>query len=266
MMLKSRVEVITCGVIVVVLLLAATVMTCLVLLTSGMLTAEQLAFFATDTPTPSPTATPTATPTSTSTPTQTPTPTATSTPTLTPTPSPTATSLPPTKAPPPPPTKAPAAPRPTNTPVPPTEPPKPKLDFIVNYQRRFSMGENGGCVGMHTIFINVEDAAGNPLDGIVVGDRYGNVEEVSGKKGPGKTEIDLWENTLEIMVKRDADGNPVTSEIGMPMSSRTPEISDEDMVAAGYCTDYSDCTQMRSTDPYRCHGHFSYEIFFRRSW
>jgi hypothetical protein len=265
MMLKSRVEVIACGIIAVVLCLAAAMMTFLVLLASDMLPAE-LALLVTDTPTPSPTATFTVTPTSTATPTPTPTPTATSTasPTFTPLPVPTDTPLPPT--PPPPPTQAPAPPPPTDTPLPPTEPPSPQYDFRIEYQRRFSIGENGGCNGMHTIFISVKDLAGNPLDDIVVGDPYGNVEEVTGKKGPGKTEIDLWQNTLEIMVKRDAGGNPVGSEIGMPMSARTPEISDEELIAAGYCADQGDCSQMRTTDPFRCHGHFSYEIIFRRAW
>lgn len=262
-MLKSRTEIITCGLVVIFLLVAAGTVACLVLAANDMLP-EELAFWATDTPTPSPTATRTPTPTRTNTPTRTPTPTSTSTPTLTPTSTaqPTDTPLP---TPTPHPTQK-AAPRPTNTPPPPTETPKPKYDFHIEYQRRYSMGENGGCAGMHTIFISVKDLAGNPLDGIVVGDPYGNVEETTSKKGPGKTEIDLWQNTLEILVKRDASGNPVTSEIGMPMSARTPEIPDEELIAAGYCADQNDCNAMRANDPYRCHGHFSYEIIFRRAW
>jgi hypothetical protein len=210
----------------------------------------------TPTPTSTPTQPPMNTPEPTATPTSTPVPTATSLPTATPLPTDT----------PPKPTPKPRPPTATPTPAPPTEAPTPANEFRIENQRRFSEGENGGCTGMHTIFITVRDLAGNPLNGVVVGDPWGNVEEVTGKKGPGKTEIDLWKNTMQILVKRDASGKTVTSEVGMPMSSRTPEISDEDLIAAGYCADASDCATMRSLDPYRCHGHFSYEIIFRRTW
>jgi hypothetical protein len=50
---------------------------------------------------------------------------------------------------------------------------------------------------MHTIFIHVLDVNGAPLDGVVVGDTWNNVEEVSGHKGLGRTEINLWSNTMD---------------------------------------------------------------------
>jgi hypothetical protein len=213
--------------------------------------------------------TPTAAPTATALPTDPPEPTATPTETPLPTePPPTDTVVPtdtpvPTVAA----TDTPAPPTDTPTPAPPTDTPVPNVDFVIVNQRRFSMAENGGCDGMHTVFIEVRDVNGNPLDGIIVGNKFNETDSLpTGRdKGPGKAQIDLWRNTYELTVKRDENGNQFSSESGVPMSSRTPEISDEDLIAAGYCADVSDCQIMRSVDPFRCHGHYSYEIIFQKT-
>ncbi|MFN8458616.1 MAG: hypothetical protein U0401_28845 [Anaerolineae bacterium] len=137
------------------------------------------------TATPSPTFTPSATPTFTSTPTATPLPTATPTPTdtatITPTSTPAETATP---------TPVPATPAPTET-------PQPAVDFRIASWRLWPLALNSGCAkGMHVIFIHVQDANGQPLDGIVLGDTWNNVEVTSGNKGLGRTEIDLWTNTM----------------------------------------------------------------------
>ena len=116
---------------------------------------------------------------------------------------------------------------------------------------------------MHTIFIHVRDAAGAPLDGIVVGDTWNNVEEVSGRKGPGKTEINLWTNTMEIIVKRNAEtGQPFTSEVSFPFSSFMTTIPNEQMIQAGYCANELECDWKRENDSYFCGGHYSWEVVF----
>ncbi|MFN8457896.1 MAG: hypothetical protein U0401_25140 [Anaerolineae bacterium] len=102
----------------------------------------------------------------------------------------------------------------TPTPVPatptPTETPKPAVDFRIASWRLWPLALNSGCAkGMHEIFIHVLDANGQPLDGVVLGDTWNNVEVTSGNKGPGRTEIDLWTNTMSIIVKRDAASNPI---------------------------------------------------------
>jgi len=127
---------------------------------------------------------------------------------------------------------------------------------------------NSGCAkGMHTIFITVLDAAGNPLDGIVVGDSWNNVENVTGNKGPGKTEIDLWSNTMEMMVKRDAaTGQPFSSEISFPFSSFMTTIPNEQMIQAGYCANALECDWKREHDSYYCGGHYSWEVIFQRTY
>lgn len=211
--------------------------------------------------------TPSATPSATPLPTNTPAPTATSTQTPAPTVPPTPTETPLPTDTPIPPTRKPAPPTDTPTPAPPTNTPVPAVDFVIVSQRRYSKDENGGCSGMHTVFVKVQDVNGNPLDGIIVGNKWNDTNALAtGRdKGPGAAQLDLWKNTYEMAVKGDENGNTFTSQSGMPMSSRTPEISDEDLIAAGYCADMGDCQVMRSDDPYRCHGHFSYEIIFKKT-
>ena len=95
------------------------------------------------------------------------------------------------------------------TPVPPvpptaTPPPIPAVDFRIASWRLLPLALNSGCAkGMHTIFITVQDVNGAPLNNVVVGDSWNNVETMTGSKGNGKAEIDLWTNTMEMVIKRD---------------------------------------------------------------
>lgn len=191
-------------------------------------------------------------------------PTPTEPPTLTATPLPSATPSPtatPTE------TLTPTAMPPTATP-PPTETPAPTVDFRIASWRLWPLALNSGCAkGMHTIFIVVLDAAGAPLDGVVVGDSWNNVENVSGSKGPGKTEIDLWSNTMEMTVKRDAaTGQPFTSEVSFPFSSFMTTIPNELMIQAGYCSNELECDWKREYDSYYCGAHYSWEVIFQKTW
>ena len=209
--------------------------------------------------TPTTTATPTATVTNTAT--STTTPTATLTPTATRTPSPTSTATPtPTPLPTdtPTPTPIPVTPTPTGTPT-------PAIDFRIASWRLWPLELNSGCAkGMHTIFIHVLDAGGAPLDGMVVGDTWNNVENITGSKGPGRTEIDLWTNTMEIVVKRNAEtGRSFTSEVSFPFSSFLTTIPDEQLIQAGYCANDLECQWKRENDSYYCGGHYSWEVIFQ---
>jgi hypothetical protein len=127
---------------------------------------------------------------------------------------------------------------------------------------------NSGCEkGMHNIFIVVLDANGAPLDGVVVGDTWNNVEEVSGRKGPGRTEINLWANAMEITVKRDAaTGEPYTSEASPPSGSFFTDIPNEQLEQAGYCSNQYHCQWMKENDPWFCAAHYSWEIIFQRTY
>lgn len=212
----------------------------------------------TRTSTPSPTHTTSPSPTSTATPTNTPTSTSTRTPrpTVTPTPSPSATA-----------TDTPTPVPPTSTPLP-TPNATPDVDFRLASWRLWPLELNSGCEkGMHTIFIIVLDANGAPLDGVVVGDSWNNVEEVSGRKGPGRTEINLWANAMEITVKRDAaTGETYVSEASPPSGSFMTDIPNDQLVQAGYCANDVHCDWMRENDGYHCGGHYSWEIIFQRTY
>jgi hypothetical protein len=210
---------------------------------------------ATFTPIPTPTASPTLTPTTTLTPTA----------TLTPT---TATATP-----------APPEPvEPTAPPVEPTAPPapppaaQPAVDFVVVQQRMRSNAENiqGGktinnCGLDHTIYIQVVDAAGNPLTGVIVGDTYHNIRTASGADGPGRLKIELWSNTMAMEVQGNIDGTPYTSEQTLPLSTRDEDIPVEWLFEGGYCGSIDECRLRQQTNGL-CRGHYSYDVTFQRTW
>ncbi len=231
----------------------------------------------TATPPPTPTRTPaptfTATAISTATPSAQP-PTETATPTLIATPAPTLT---PTETP----TSTPAAtdtpspaptatrkPRPpTDTPTP-TVPPTPSVDFRLISWKLWPLKLNGGCVGegMHEIFVNVLDVTGAPLDGIVVGDSWNNVELATGLPGKpaGQAVIDLWANGMQILVKRDqATGQPYTSEVSPLCDSFAIKIPIEQLEQAGYCVGADECRRAQTGN--LCAAHYSWELVFQKT-
>ena len=202
---------------------------------------------AAETAPPSATLAPSPTPTRTRTPSPSPSPTDTQTPT----PAPTATRRPPTLTP---------APSPTATPA---------VDFRLVSWRLWPKELNGGCEkGMHNIFIVVLDASGQPLNNVVVGDTWNNTEEVSGRPGkePGRTDIPLYANTMEMIVKRDAvTGQPYTSESSPPCPSFITTIPDDQLVQAGYFSNEIESQWNRQNYAGICGGHFSWEVIFQRT-
>ncbi len=143
--------------------------------------------------------------------------------------------------------------------------PYPGLDFRIASWRLWPLALNSGCAkGMHTIFITVLDVTGAPLDNIIIGDSWNNVEVVSGQKGPAKAEIDLWTNTMEMVIKRNAvTGQPYTSEVSFPFSSFLTTIPDEQMINAGYCANELECQWKRANESFYCGGHYSWEVIFQ---
>jgi CRP-like cAMP-binding protein len=179
------------------------------------------------------------TPTYTPWPTETPLPTATFTPTATPTETPiptatpTETPVPPTETPlPPPPVRqapAPVAQKAASEPAPeaaaaaaPAPAPAPATLYRLAEVRRLTPCENRGN---HHIFIEVQDAAGNPLDGVTLvqspRDQIGNVLDkmVSGTKGPGKAEFVMWKMAEYAVYVTEDGANPASTEIAQPLHS-----------------------------------------------
>ncbi|HSN78348.1 MAG TPA: cyclic nucleotide-binding domain-containing protein [Anaerolineae bacterium] len=189
-------------------------------------------------PTPTYTPWPTVTPIPSPTPTVTPTPTDTPVPTDTPTPEPTPT----------------WTPLPTNTPVPVVqravaqapaaasveEPaakaaaaPAPSVEWRLVTARRLSACENRG---KHNIFVTVLDAAGNPLDGVMVvqanNGNPGNILDrmTSGAKGAGQAEFIMWKMAEYMVFVANPDGSPASSDFAQPIHSN---FVDEETCADG---------------------------------
>jgi hypothetical protein len=117
------------------------------------------------------------------------------------------------------------------------------------------------------IYITVIDAGGAPLDGVVVGDTWNNVEDVSGRKGPGRAEIVLYANAMEITAKRDSVTNQVyTSQATPPNASYLTDIPNEQLAQADYCANIYHCQWMRENDPWFCGGHYSWEVVLQRTY
>jgi hypothetical protein len=157
---------------------------------------------------------------------------------------------------------------PTNTPEPTAtpEPPPPAIDFVVAEANLIPNPTYNSCPGSHQIFVNVIDAGGNPIDGVSVEDTFKVVPpKMSGEKGPGKLEYDLWNNGFSLQVTKKADGAPATSEVTPKLSSWDEDIPNEWLVQANYCLDINDCLQRKSNNQL-CRGHYSYSVTFRRTY
>ncbi len=189
-------------------------------------------------------------------------------PTETPVPEDTATSVPPPDTPTPPadtPTPAP----PTNTPTP--EPPA--VDFSISEIRVLGLGENNGGIegagASHIIYINVIDAAGNPIDGAhIINTAPYPGETISGDKGPGKAELIMWQEVFNLAID-SVNGAPVTSEVSHNLSIVNPVATD--IVGKLGGADYSNPTCVTLDDcpipiPPGKSKHFSYQITFRRNY
>jgi hypothetical protein len=186
-------------------------------------------------------------------------------PTDTPVPA-TDTPVPPTDTPIPAPTNPPAPPTNTPEPTPTPEPTKPPVDFVVAEAHMVPNPVYNSCPGSHQIYVTVVDANGNPIDGVTVEDTWHAVPpKISGEKGPGKVEYDLWNNGFSLQVTRKEDGAPASSEVTPKLSSWDEDIPDEWLVQANYCRDMADCAARKSSNQL-CRGHYSYNVVFKRTY
>jgi hypothetical protein len=139
-------------------------------------------------------------------------------------------------------------------------------DFCVTYQAMVPIWENGGCVGNHSIYVTVLEGLppGQPMDGVVIGDTYNNVEVGSGSHGPGRTEITLWMNSMTLIVKRNMDGTPYTSEESFNFTAHDELIPAEVLAANGYCGgSVKQCEHDRHHNGV-CRGHYSWRVTFHK--
>lgn len=165
----------------------------------------------------------------------------------------------------------PTASAPTSTPVPPV----PEVDFRVVKQRLRSNEENGGwspngsvsnCGYGHEIYVQVIDAAGNPLNGVVIGDIYNNPRQITGSKGPGLAQYLLYFNGYNLLVVEDTSaGRPVTSETSHVLSAKDEEIPIPWLIEGNYCVNEAECVE-RIGKNNLCRGHYSFDVVFQRAW
>jgi hypothetical protein len=139
-------------------------------------------------------------------------------------------------------------------------------DFCVTFQAMVPIWENGGCVGNHSIYITVLEGLppGKPLDGIVIGDTFNNVEVASGSHGPGRTEITLWNNSMTLLAKRHINGTPFTSEESFNFTSHDELIPADVLAANGYCDGNVEECRRRQQVNQICRGHYSWRVTFHK--
>jgi len=124
---------------------------------------------------------------------------------------------------------------------------------------------NETCGSDHSIYVYVADAQENLLDGVLVGDRYGNFEVPTGVDGPGMVRVMVWSATMELSVVGHQDGTRYSSEFAGPLSTLDEDIPLDWLQQGGYCESPEDCRQRVETNQL-CRGHYSYDVIFQRSW
>jgi hypothetical protein len=127
-----------------------------------------------------------------------------------------------------------------------------------------SRAENGGrCDGEIFFHVHTIDAAGQPLDGIVIHMLWDGalpkdiVDNPTGLNGPGYVKFFHTAGRFRLVVVKDTSGRSYTSEVADDLITDYPP--DDWKRAAGYC----------NVDPGKCEncfGHYSYEVVFQRTW
>ena len=157
----------------------------------------------------------------------------------------------------------------------PAAPPADGPDFVVIERRLWDVWETGGrvdaagsviCGEKRELWVNVVDANGVQLNGVAVQAIYGNQEiYVTGDqgKGPGRVEFVLGAGQ-GVKVVRDSDGREVSSETADGMSTHSPDIPNELLIGAKYCTDEASCAKFNYSAG--CWGHHSWTVTFKRRY
>ncbi len=145
----------------------------------------------------------------------------------------------------------------------------PGAQFHIVGHRVLGYDENNGGIfnngGQHMIFVNVIDENGQGIDGAVVRDAVGDkVDIVTGPKGPGRAEYEMFGNPLKLYVASIPSG-PVTSQISNQMDTVYPHLPDIIGRLGPPEEEYAICpTAEDRCEPPFYHAHWSYEITFQK--
>ena len=125
----------------------------------------------------------------------------------------------------------------------------------------WSKAENGDCRGQHLLRINVIDANGVRLKGLYTGEVM-----VTGSqgKGDGVIEYDLYGTGEGFTVIQNDDGREADSDRAEGFTTQSREISQDLLIAGGYCSNSTDCQIFY--DSWGCNGHHSWEATFQRNY
>ncbi len=162
------------------------------------------------------------------------------------------------------PTAAPAA-EPAATPAPAGSPSDQPYFKLVS-SRMWSKAENGDCRGQHLLRINVIDANGVRINGVRLKGIYTGEIMVTGSqgKGDGVIEYDLYGTGEGFSVIQNDDGREAASDRAEGFTTQSLDISQDLLIAGGYCTNASDCQIFY--DSWGCNGHHSWEATFQRNY
>lgn len=175
-----------------------------------------------------------------------------------------------------PPAEEPAAEAPPAEEAPAEEAPPPRSgnDFVLIEKRLWTVEETGGrvdekgsvtCGEKHELYVNVVDINGNRINGVVVSSIYSSESYATGSqgKGDGVVEFVLF-GGQDVKVVRDADGREVTSDVAYGMTTKSPEIPNEQLIQAGFCWDTASCDRFNFSAG--CWGHHSWTVTFQRQY
>ena len=130
----------------------------------------------------------------------------------------------------------------------------------------WSKAENGDCRGQHLLRINVIDANGVRLNGVRLKGLYTGEVMVTGSqgKGDGVIEYDLYGTGEGFTVIQNDDGREADSDRAEGFTTQSREISQDLLIAGGYCSNSTDCQIFY--DSWGCNGHHSWEATFQRNY
>jgi hypothetical protein len=154
----------------------------------------------------------------------------------------------------------------TATPAAPAASPSDKPYFKLVSSRMWSKEENGACTGQHLLRINVIDANGVRINGVRLKGIYTGEIIVTGSqgKGDGVIEYDLYGTGEGFMVIQNDDGREADSDRAEGFTTQSRDISQDVLIAGGYCTNDTDCQIFY--DSWGCNGHHSWEATFQRNY
>jgi uncharacterized protein YraI len=138
--------------------------------------------------------------------------------------------------------------------------------FKLVSSRMWNKAENGDCRGQHLLRINVIDANGVRINGVRLKGIYTGEVMVTGSqgKGDGVIEYDLYSTGEGFTVIQNDDGREAASDRAEGFTTQSRDISQDLLIAGGYCTNASDCQIFY--DSWGCNGHHSWEATFQRNY